>query len=49
MWRRHSLQMWSRVVEAAAAPILSFFWSRVQQEAIDEAHLEVWGDLLQGK
>src|SRR5882724_8577934 len=39
----------SRVVEAAAAPISIIFWSRVQQEAIDEAHLEVWGDLLPRK
>ena len=39
----------SRVVEAAAAPISIVFWSRVQQEAIDEAHLEVSGDLLPRK
>lgn len=39
----------TRVVEAAQAPISIIFWSRAQQTAIDEAHLEVWGDLVPRK
>jgi hypothetical protein len=36
----------TQVVEAARAPIEIAFWSRAQQTAIDEAHVEVWGDLM---
>lgn len=39
----------TQVVEAARAPIEIAFWSRAQQTAIDEAHLEVWGDLVSRK
>lgn len=39
----------TRVVQAATAPIEIVFWSRIQQTAIDEACLEVWGDLAPRK
>ncbi len=39
----------TRVAQAAMAPMEILFWSRTQQTAIDEAHLEVWGDLAPRK
>src|SRR5688572_28080537 len=39
----------TQVVEVARAPIEIAFWSRAQQSAIDEGHLEVWGDLVPRK
>jgi hypothetical protein len=39
----------SGVSQAAIAPMEILFWTRTQQTAIDEAHLEVWGDLVSRK
>src|SRR5262245_29602851 len=35
----------SNLSQAAIAPLEILFWTRTQQTAIDEAHIEVWGDL----